>query len=164
VAAQDIDELRKFIELGRAQASSDARDAGIAPDGEARAMVDDRHRPELPDVEGAEIPSDTFLGEKDRPSRVQPNRDSYDEQQWTTESQYCRAEKNVNDSFHGNHLDGTAQISAENATLFESDWVRIARVASMTRCWSASVILGYRGRLTTVSKARVALGKSPGER
>ena len=88
-AAQHVDQLRQFVELGAAQQRAHAGDARIAGHGELRAGRSRQsrhsgrvvHRAELEDAKRLPITAYTHLTEKHRPLRIEPDQQRHHQQQ-----------------------------------------------------------------------------------
>ena len=73
VAAEDIPELREFIDFGAAKECADGGDSGVGTEGVGVARQVDAHRAEFEDVEAAEAAASAKLAEEDGAGRGEAN-------------------------------------------------------------------------------------------
>ena len=92
---QDIDELRKLVDAGRAERPADSRHAGIVAGGlnDQVTILGNRHRAELEDPEHVVVPAIAPLAEENRAATVELDRQSDQQQQRRDEDETNRARK-----------------------------------------------------------------------
>src|SRR5262249_4586370 len=84
VAFQDVEQLRQLVDAGLAEPAPERSYACVVrcrlPD--IRTVLEDRHRPELINLECLAVESDPGLPEQNRPARLELDHEGHDGQDW----------------------------------------------------------------------------------
>src|SRR5262249_40355090 len=149
LSAEDVDELRQFVQLEAAEDRPHGTDPGIGPDGNAVLSAPlGPHRPELPQSEGAEASPDALLLEEDWAGRIELDQDGDHAQERQAHDEADYASHHIDDALeHGPALRHRLKRLA------------MSRTASTTRSTSAGFMLGYSGRDTHRAKNHSATSK-----
>ena len=99
VAAEDVEELWKFVDFGAAEECADGGDAGVRAEGEGVAGEIDAHGAELEDVEAAEATAGALLAEEDRAGRGKADGEGGGEKDRSDENKEPGREQDIETTF-----------------------------------------------------------------